>query len=304
MASSWRPAAATARWRLADSALSTRLSSPRERPRDLPRLELEERPGRPDPAQERADRLAALPGHDALAAADAPCRGQADVGQPTGEDRRLGERDDELEVRPAAGQAERAAGQEAAAQPGHPAVLGGGRPSRTARRRRDRGRGARRSRDDRGLAPARPRPPGRPPRRPDRTAGPGRWRPARCAGRRRGRGRSLVMPCGPSSAALRPDGLLVGPQDRRGQTRRVVVMGVVGVDDLVEDEPGRGRRARRPVEPDRPRRSSRPARGHRTGRWPARRRPAVGRCGATSASTWPARVIPLVSPACVATLQT
>ena len=50
-----------------------------QRPRDLARLELQQRPARPDPAQERPDRLGALPGHDAAAATEPPRRRQADV---------------------------------------------------------------------------------------------------------------------------------------------------------------------------------------------------------------------------------
>ena len=51
IAASWRPAAATDRWRLALSALRTRLSSPRRRAGDAPRLELQERRARADAAR-------------------------------------------------------------------------------------------------------------------------------------------------------------------------------------------------------------------------------------------------------------
>ncbi len=276
-----------------------------QRPRHLPRLQLQQRPARPDPAQERADRLGALPGHDAPAAADPPRGGQADVGEPPGEDRRLVERDDELEVGPAAGQAERAARQEAAAQPGHPAVLGGGRP---VERRRRPGRPGRR-RSDAAAATAGSRPAIAP------------SRPAASAARSHARAGSIaassarsavtrsrsepVMPCGPCSRRVAPDGLARRPQDRRRQPRRVVVVGVVA-----------GRRRRRGRAAARARRrggqSSRTDLGRPVGRH-AGIEPVVGqddvdepwrRCGATSASTWSARSYRLVSPSCVATLQT
>ena len=53
-----------------------------QRARHLARLELEQRPAGADPAQERPDRLAALPGHDAAAAPQPPRRRQADLGEP------------------------------------------------------------------------------------------------------------------------------------------------------------------------------------------------------------------------------
>ena len=96
--------------------------------RDLSRLQFQERPRRTDPAQERADGLAALPGHDAPAAAQPRRGGQADLPETLREGRGLVGGDDELEVRPATRQAERATGQEVPAQPGGPAVLGGRRP--------------------------------------------------------------------------------------------------------------------------------------------------------------------------------
>ena len=74
IAASCRPEAATDRWRFADSALMTRLSSPAQAPGDAPRLELEEARARADPAEERGDRLRALPGHDAEAATHPPRR--------------------------------------------------------------------------------------------------------------------------------------------------------------------------------------------------------------------------------------
>ena len=52
-------------------------------PGDLPRLELEERGTRPDPAQERADLVGALPGHHAPPAADPDARRQPGRGEPS-----------------------------------------------------------------------------------------------------------------------------------------------------------------------------------------------------------------------------
>src|SRR3954451_7599131 len=53
----------------------------------------------------------------------------------TGEDRRVLGVDDELEMRPAAGEAQRSPGEEQAAQPGEPAVLGGRVPVEGRERR-------------------------------------------------------------------------------------------------------------------------------------------------------------------------
>ena len=99
-----------------------------QRPRHLPRLELEECAAGPDPAKEQPDGIAALPRHHAPAAPDAPRCRQPDVAQPLGQRHGLVRVDDELEMRPTARQAEGPAGQEEPAQIGHPAVLGGGRP--------------------------------------------------------------------------------------------------------------------------------------------------------------------------------
>ena len=133
IASSWRPAALTARWRFADSALRTRLSSPR-RARETWRASSSSRaPAAPIRRRKVPDRLAVLRGHDAPPATQAPRDRQPELGQPGGELRRRGRLDDELEVGPAAGQAERATGQEPAAQPGGAAVVRGRSPSRTAR---------------------------------------------------------------------------------------------------------------------------------------------------------------------------
>ncbi len=99
-----------------------------QRTRHLASLELEERPGRADPAQERADRLAALPGRDPAAPSQPPRCRQPDLAEARGERRCLLGIDDELQVRPAAGEAQRATGEEPATQPRGPAMLGGSRP--------------------------------------------------------------------------------------------------------------------------------------------------------------------------------
>ena len=70
----------------------------------------------------------ALPGDHAATPAHPPGGGQPDLAEPPREHRGLLGRDDELEMGPAAGQAERPAGEEPATQPGGSAVLGGGRP--------------------------------------------------------------------------------------------------------------------------------------------------------------------------------
>ena len=186
IASSWRPAALTARWRFADSALRTRLSSPRSARDDLARLELEQRARSPrSGAGTSPTASAALPRHDAhgrAGAATTPAaRPRRAARASSTAPRRV---DDELEVRPAAGQAQRAAGEEPAAQPRRAAVVRRRRPVERCRRGLPRRPGApragsasradaRRSRSDRMPVRARrPRPPGR-------TAGTGRWRRAR-----------------------------------------------------------------------------------------------------------------------------
>ena len=125
IASSCRPGGADRALEVGRLGVEDAVELAAQGPRDLARLELEQRAARPDPAQERPDRLAALPGHDATAAAEAPRRRQAEVREAGREHRRLVGCDDELEVGPAAGQAERAAGEEPAAQPGGAAVVGG-----------------------------------------------------------------------------------------------------------------------------------------------------------------------------------
>ena len=157
-----------------------------QRPRDLARLELEQRAARADPAQERADGLAVLGRHDAPTTAQPPRHRQPELGQAGGQLGRLVGRDHELEVGPAAGEAKRATRQEAAAQPRAAAVVrggvpvegrrgagpvaagggAGGRAAPTDASRRDR---ARPETGDLGDA--------------GRTAAMGRWRPARRGGR-------------------------------------------------------------------------------------------------------------------------
>ncbi len=97
-------------------------------PRDRPRLELEDRRRGAREAKEAADGGGALPGHDAARTPDPHGRRQTELGQLVGKPLGLSEWQHELEMRPSAGQAERATGQESAAQPGQSAVLGGRRP--------------------------------------------------------------------------------------------------------------------------------------------------------------------------------
>ena len=119
-----------------------------KRPRHRPGLELEQRRPRPDPAQERPDRVGALPGHDAAAPPDPPRRGQPGGSELAGQRRRLVEPDDELEMGPRRGHAQGPAREEQPAQIGHPAVLGCGvpveRPARVAQPQPDRETGQRR----------------------------------------------------------------------------------------------------------------------------------------------------------------
>ena len=150
-----RPAAPTARWRFADSAFRTRFRSPRSA-RDTWRAS-SSRSAPPAPIRRRNRPTVSPLFH---VTTPRPRRIRHDAGSPTSpsrsaSDRRLVRVDDELEVRPAAREAERAAGEEQAAQVGHPAVLGGRRPI-------ERGRPAVGSRSAavprRGPAAARPRP--------------------------------------------------------------------------------------------------------------------------------------------------
>ena len=92
-------------WRRLPGALGP-IELPAQGPRDLARLDLEERPGRPDPAQEGPDRLAAL-GRDHATAARTPHEA-ANPNSQAESSRRLWcvvGSNHELEVGPAAGQA-------------------------------------------------------------------------------------------------------------------------------------------------------------------------------------------------------
>ena len=183
----------------------------------------------------------------------------------------------------AAGQAERAAGEEQAAQPGHPAVLrrvaqANGdrsrsppigspgatpscrpprrRPAATAARPRDRGRAdARRAIEppDRRvrIATWRP-PPARPPRPSIARRAPGRSRPARRAAPARGRGRcrsSVGRDRQPAQADRTAAGRrrarprARGPQHGRGQAERDRGDGRSRVDDVVEHRARGGARS-------------------------------------------------------------
>ena len=128
IASSWRPAAATARCRFADSALRTRFSSPRSARETWRASSSSSAPAAPI---RRRNVPTASPLFQVTTPRPRRMRHEAGrpiSSEPSGEVRGLVGSDDELEVGPAAGQAQRAARQEPAAQPGGPAVLGGGRP--------------------------------------------------------------------------------------------------------------------------------------------------------------------------------
>jgi hypothetical protein len=77
-----------------------------QRPRHLASLDLEEGAAGTDPPEEQADRVAVLPCHDTPATADPPRRRQAHGRETSGERFGLVDPDDELEVRPAAGEAQ------------------------------------------------------------------------------------------------------------------------------------------------------------------------------------------------------
>ena len=131
IASSWRPAALTARWRFADSALRTRFSSPRSA-RETCRASTSR--SAPVAPIRRRNVPTASPFFEVTTPRPRRMRheaGKPDVREPLGQDRRLVGIDHELEVRPTAGEAERPPGQEAAAQPGRAAVVGGRPSSRT-----------------------------------------------------------------------------------------------------------------------------------------------------------------------------
>ena len=277
-----------------------------QRPRDLARLELEEGARRADAAQERADGLGALPGHDATVAAHPPRRR---AGRPRQAGRRApGPRPAARRTRGGSGRrpgsASRARGTCRGARPS-----GNARPpcpSRTApaARRRRRGAGG--------------RPAGRPPVRARR----GRCRARRdSASRSHGRAGSIAASSVRSATtrsrsvlahrqADRVDGPppgaglgLVGCAGRARPAARVVVVGVVGVDDVVEHERGCGRSSA--ASAGGPPRRARSSGVRASNRSLARTRStSPGAVWAKRASTWSARSMPSVSPSWVATLQT
>jgi hypothetical protein len=85
-----------------------------KRARDLAGLDLEERAGRPDAAQEGPDRFAILRRHDTAITTDAPRDRETEVAEAVSKLWRRFWLDDELEVGPAAREAQRAAGEEMA----------------------------------------------------------------------------------------------------------------------------------------------------------------------------------------------
>ena len=225
--------------------------------RDLPSLQLQERPAGPDPAQEQADHVAALPRHHAAASPEAPRCRQTDVAEPIGEGFCVIRPDDDLEVRPATGQAQRTAGEEQPAQVGHPTVFGGGGPVEPFRRAvgggiagcpwsgassaattatqadRQPGHGSlsrwRRRREARGLGATIARP-GRIDRR--------ELRPQRGDEVAFGAAHAVTSSGRPGEARPppRPALTLVQAQDRRCQSCWVVVVTVLRIDNVVEDQ--------------------------------------------------------------------
>jgi len=77
-----------------------------QRPRHLASLDFEEGAARTDPPEEEADGVAVLPRYDAPATADPPRRRQAHGREASSERFGLVDPDDELEVRPTAGEAQ------------------------------------------------------------------------------------------------------------------------------------------------------------------------------------------------------
>ena len=137
-------------------------------PRHLARLELEQRPGRPDPAQERPDRLPILGRHDPAAAPEPGRHGQAGLGRAAEPARR----------RP----------------PGRPRTRGAsGRRPGSASRGRGTGRGATTCGSGRPTTPSRTCRPGSPP-------------PAAAAGSRAARPRPLVRSDPARARRPRPPG--------------------------------------------------------------------------------------------------
>lgn len=109
---------------------------PAQRPRDLTGFQLEKRRPGSDAAEEEADCLGALPGHDATSPTEPPRRRQPSAGYTLREQRCSAWLDHELEVGPPARDAQRSMGEEQAPEIGHPAMFGGPNPVERADRRR------------------------------------------------------------------------------------------------------------------------------------------------------------------------
>ena len=307
IASSCRPAALTARWRLADSALRTRLSSPRRARETWRASSSSSAPPAPIRRRNVPTDSRALPRHDAATAADAPRRraGRGRAGERPGPAPRPSDTTNSRWVRPPArlsdpwarnrprSQAERQ--WSAARSQSKPPMAGS---SVVVRRRRTASRAAGPSR----ATASAPRPAASAARSQARAGS----MPASSARRAATRSRSdrLTSRAATHGSATAAALALERPQDRVGQPRRVVVVGVGRIDDILEDRgaatgwtAGGQRRftcsARQPV-------------GVVAPNWllamtTSTRRGAVW---AMSASTWAARSKPAVSPAWVATLQT
>ena len=310
-----------------------------QRPRHLARLELEERARRADPPQEQPDRVPVLPGHDAAAAPEPPRRrqpepGRADRRGPAASspattnsrwvrppDRLSEPRDRNRPRSQASRQCSGDAAQSNAATVGaasgrsprragssRPSAHAAGEPTGASRRRARVRRRARRGASSRARSP---RPAGR-------TAATDRSRRARRGGRGRGRGpqpltrastsrrRGGDAPSGrPGHRCAAPGAALPleDPDDGRGELLGIVALGGVRIDDVLEHERRRARLLRRPGQRDRLR--SAPAGRPAAGRLLASTTSTMsGPAWATSAATWSARSIPVVSPTWVATLQT
>ena len=98
------------------------------RARNLARLQLQQRRAAAQDLEERDHGLNALPGDHATAAPVAPAGRHLELAELLAEPARLIGRKDELKVRPPRSQAQRAVGQEPAAQIRNPAVLRGATP--------------------------------------------------------------------------------------------------------------------------------------------------------------------------------
>ena len=265
-----------------------------QRPRDLARLDLEERPAGPDPAQERPDRLAVLPGHDAAAAAEPPRGRQPELGEPRrrGPAPRPGATTNSRWVRPPARLSEprarnrprsQAARQWSAATSQSNADRAG-----CARRPRRRSRTASRATDaSRPIgvgARARPTSATRSHGR-DGSMAASSSRSAVTRSRSERRHVRRVRLDGPAGVRRRaPTSRSSARMTAVGQAGRVVMVGVRRVDDVVEDEPRRpaataGGQRRLDRLGGASRTSPDPRVRPRTGCWRGRRRRVRARCG-------------------------